>query len=71
MASAFFAKAANVSDLIPLPDAPRALRAHGVSLSYLSLWRRVVAGDVPATRHGGRWSIDPTDLPGIARLLAR
>jgi hypothetical protein len=58
-----------VSDLIPLPDAPRALRGHGVSISYLQLWRRVVAGDVPARRDGSRWSIDPADLPGIARSL--
>ena len=59
-----------MQDAIPLPDAPRALKAHGASITYLSLWRLVVAGDVPAERAGGRWVINPADLPRIAATLS-
>lgn len=57
-------------DAIPLPDAPRALKAHGATVTYLNLWRLVVAGDVPAERAGGRWVINPADLPRIAATLS-
>lgn len=60
-----------MADHIFLTDAPRALRAHGVRCNYLTLWRRVVAGDVPATRAGARWMVSPADLPVIAQTLSK
>lgn len=60
-----------MAEHIFLTDAPRALRAHGVTVSYLKLWRRVVAGDVPATRAGTRWLVSPADLPVIAQTLSK
>ena len=56
-------------DAIPLPDLSLALAAQGISTSYITLWRQVVAGSIPAQRHGGRWVINPADLPGIVRSL--
>jgi len=58
-----------VINIIPLPDLPRALAAQGISTPYVTLWRHVVAGSIPAHRHGGRWVINPADLPGIARFF--
>lgn len=54
----------------PLPDLPRALAKQGVSVPYPRLWRRVVAGAIPAHRHGGRWVYDPADVPAIAAYFA-
>lgn len=58
-----------MAEAICLTDAPRALRAYGVQCSYLKLWRRVVAGDVPAERAGNRWMVRAADLPVIAKTL--
>jgi hypothetical protein len=60
-----------MAETIFLTDTPRALRAHGVQCSYLTLWRRVVAGDVPASRVGNRWAVSPADLPLIAQTLSK
>jgi len=57
-------------DLIPLPDLPRAMRELGTSATYLSAWRAVVAGDIPAQRLGARWCVRKDDLPEIARHLS-
>lgn len=62
--------ATNAPKKIPLPHAPRALQAHGCSVSYIRLWRAVVEGQVPAERAGGRWMLHPADLPTIAKTLA-
>ena len=59
-----------MSDKISLPDLPRALIGMGVSAPYLTLWRLVIAGDLPAHRHGRRWQVDASDLPRIAKTLA-
>jgi len=56
-------------DVIPLPDLPRAMRELGTSATYLTAWRAVVAGDIPAERRGGRWCVRKADLPEIARHL--
>lgn len=59
-----------MDDTISLPDLPRALSARGVSASYLDLWRLVIAGDLPAHRHGCRWHVSAADLPRIASTLS-
>lgn len=59
-----------MSDNISLPDLPRALIGLGVSAPYLTLWRLVIAGDLPAHRHGRRWHVAASDLPRIAKTLA-
>jgi hypothetical protein len=56
---------------IALPDLPRLLREQGVPVSYHDCWRRVVAGDLPAERHGRRWSVKREDLPVIVRTFAQ
>jgi hypothetical protein len=56
-------------DLIPLPDLPRAMRELGADASYLTAWRAIVAGDIPAERRGARWLVRRSDLPEIARHL--
>ena len=57
---------------ITLADAPRALRDMGANVNYMTLWRRVIAGTIPAERaEGGRqWLIKESDLPTIAQILA-
>jgi hypothetical protein len=56
---------------IALPDLPRILRQQGVLASYHDLWRRVVAGELPAERQGRRWTVKREDLPAIARTVAQ
>lgn len=61
-----------MSELIGLAEAPRALLQYtgGNSVSYSILHRKVVNGDLPASRSAsGRWLIDRDDLPQIARTL--
>ena len=60
-----------MTDNIPLTDAPRALRAHGLSTTYQRLWIAIVAGHVPAERVGKRWHVRAADLPIIAKTLKR
>ena len=60
-----------MTDNIPLTDAPRALRAHGLSTTYQCLWVAVVAGQVPSVRVGKRWHVREADLPIIAETLKR
>lgn len=56
---------------IPLPDLPRELRARGVAVSYMTVWRAAVAGSIPATKpQGTRWVYDPADLDTIALAFA-
>jgi hypothetical protein len=57
------------SNNVPLTDLPRALRLHGLRLSYQQCWKAVVSGDVPARRAGSRWIVEAADLPEIARTL--
>ena len=57
-------------DTISLPDLPRAVSAHGVKAPYLTLWRLVISGDVPAHRKGCRWHVEVTDIPRIASALS-
>lgn len=57
-------------DAIRLPDLPRALAAQGVRVSYITIWRRIVAADIPAHRSGGGWAVRATDLPLIAHFFA-
>ena len=60
-----------MTDNIPLTDAPRALRAHGLSTTYQRLWGAVVSGQVPAERVGKRWHVRTADLPIIAQILKK
>lgn len=71
------ARSGKIGDLIlshhntslSISDVPRALAAFGAPTNYLAIWRRAVAGDIPARRHGGRWVVDAADLPAIAEIL--
>jgi len=58
-----------MTDNIPLTDAPRALRAYGLSTTYNALWTAIVAGQVPAERVGKRWYVRTADLAIIAQIL--
>ena len=60
-----------MTDNIPLTDAPRALRAYGLSTTYQRLWGAVVSGRVPAERVGKRWHVRAADLPIIAQILKK
>ena len=60
-----------MTDNVPLTDAPRALRAHGLSTTYQRLWGAVVSGQVPGVRVGKRWHVREADLPIIAKTLKR
>ena len=60
-----------MTDNVPLTDAPRALRAHGLSTTYNALWIAIVAGRVPAERVGKRWHVRTADLPIIAQILKK
>jgi len=60
-----------MTDNIPLTDAPRALRAHGLSTTYNALWIAIVAGRVPAERFGKRWYVRAADLAVIAQILKK
>jgi hypothetical protein len=56
---------------VTLTDLPRALRVHGVKVSYQQCWRAVVAGDIPAQRDGSKWRVVEADLPRIAQALTQ
>jgi len=60
-----------MTDNIPLTDAPRALRAHGLSTTYQRLWGAVVSGQVPGVRVGKRWHVRESDLATIAQILKK
>jgi len=60
-----------MTDTIPLTDAPRALRAYGLSTTYNALWTAIVAGQVPAERVGKRWHVRTDDLAIIAQILKK
>jgi len=60
-----------MTDTMPITDAPRALRAHGLSTTYNALWIAIVAGRVPAERVGKRWHVRTADLPIIAQILKK
>ena len=60
-----------MTDTIPLTDAPRALRAYGLSTTYNALWTAIVAGQVPAERVGKRWYVRAADLAIIAQILKK
>ena len=60
-----------MTDNIPLTDAPRALRAYGLSTTYQRLWGAVVAGQVPGVRVGKRWHVHTADLAIIAQILKK
>jgi len=60
-----------MTDTIPLTDAPRALRAYGLSTTYNALWTAIVAGQVPAERVGKRWHVRAADLAVIAQILKK
>jgi len=60
-----------MTDNIPLTDAPRALRAYGLSTTYNALWTAIVAGQVPAERVGKRWYVRAADLAVIAQILKK
>ena len=60
-----------MTDNVPLTDAPRALRAHGLSTTYQRLWGAVVSGQVPGVRVGKRWHVRTADLPIIAQILKK
>ena len=60
-----------MTDNIPLTDAPRALRAYGLSTTYQRLWGAVVAGQVPGVRVGKRWHVREADLAIIAQILKK
>jgi hypothetical protein len=60
-----------MTDNIPLTDAPRALRAYGLSTTYNALWTAIVAGQVPAERVGKRWYVRAADLAIIAQILKK
>lgn len=56
----------SLSDTISLSDLPRALSAHHIAPSYLTVWRAAVDGRIPAQRVGSRWFVKGADLPCIA-----
>ena len=58
-----------MTDNIPLTDAPRALRAYGLSTTYQRLWGAAEAGSIPAERVGKRWHVRTADLAIIAQIL--
>ena len=58
-----------MTDTMPITEAPRALRAHGLSTTYQRLWGAVVAGQVPGVRVGKRWHVRTADLAVIAQIL--
>lgn len=58
-----------MDDTIRLPELARELRKHGITTSYLQVWRWVVAGSIPAERIGSRWVVRASDLPAIAALF--
>ena len=58
------------TNTISLIELPRALAALGVNMSYPALWRRTVAGIIPAHRAKSRWYIHTRDLPAIAATLS-
>ena len=60
-----------MQDTIPLTEAPRALRAHGLFTTYNALWIAIVAGHVPAERVGKRWHVRAADLAVIAKTLTK
>lgn len=56
--------------MIGAPDALRLVNEqHGAAVSYWRLYQRILAGDVPVTRDGGRYFVRKRDLPAIARAL--
>lgn len=57
-------------DLLPLPEAPRALREeYGVAPDYNQVWRLVTAGHVASERRGARRYVHRRELPRIAEML--
>ena len=60
-----------MTDTMPITEAPRALRAHGLSTTYQRLWGAVVSGRVPAERVGKRWHVRAADLAVIAQILKK
>lgn len=61
----------NKTTHIPLPDLPRELRARGLAVSYVTVWRAAVAGEIPAAKvNGTRWVYDPADLDTITLAFA-
>ncbi len=56
---------------IPLPDLPQALRSQGTDAPYMTCWRGIIEGKIPAQRRGGRWVVNTSDLDDIAATLAR
>lgn len=56
---------------IALPDLPRALKEHGVTVQPTTLWRRVITGAIPAFRVRSRWYIQAEDLATIADALRK
>ena len=57
-------------DHIPLVQLPRELAAQFTGApKYSALYTKIVNGELPASRDGGRWIIRRADLPAIARAL--
>ena len=59
-------------DKIKLPETARRLREDfGVSVSYRSIYHKVLDGIIPAERDasGGRWLVKVSDLPTIADAM--
>ncbi len=60
------------NDKIKLSETARRLREdYDVSVSYRSIYHKVLDGIIPAERDasGGRWVINVSDLPTIAEAL--
>jgi hypothetical protein len=58
------------SDTLPLVKAHRRLRLeYGLKIGYAALWKRIVAGVVPADQIGHRWHVRVEDIPAAAKAL--
>ncbi len=60
------------NDKIKLSETARRLREdYDVSVSYRSIYHKVLDGIIPAERDasGGRWVINVSDLPAIAEAM--
>jgi hypothetical protein len=60
------------NDKIKLSETARRLREdYGVSVSYRSIYHKVLDGIIPAERDasGGRWVVNVSDLPTIAESM--
>jgi len=52
-------------DLLTISDLTQHLQKSGIHATYPTVHRRVMNGDIPASRLGFVWCIEASDLPAI------